>query len=475
MSIDRDNYPIVRSPPPCAGPQLCSPNRPEFTTRDKYFVSFTGSGSSDSATADSAAILPSPFSAPEKPGAAATCTPSEPGPRILGLARREFWILVAVVAFVSLAAIVGGTVGGVLSSRRQDGTGLDPAASTTPDVPVTTDSPTQKYRTIAASTLNRTGSAGNYHIFYQDLNTSGIRYRLVWNDEVAREQNATLTIPPRQNSPLAAVTAPGAASDDIEVHIYYLSASEGGDPSIAEAVLRCDAGADNCTTASNTAIDIKHKLSTNTQLAAVLLDDGVSIRVFFQASFDYLWQTQGTTTSAGADWTSQQIGGQAAAGSSLAAMVGKASSSSSSSASTILLLFLGASSGRLRALEPPTAIAGNASSGGGGGSVVSDQLSQSVWDSTTRLAACYMPADDTYRIYYSSPAAQQQQQLAGYVRNGTAGAWEARPKLARLGTSEGNIAAVASGDEVRIVLERGGKLGVNSLRGRKWSATSFFS
>ena len=251
---------------------------------------------------------------------------------ICGVRRRTFWVVVAVVAVGVIAALVGGIVGGLKareSSGGDDdsGSGAD-STSTGPPVPSPTGPLDPSNRAITAAT-NSGSNSSTLQIFYQDLDTTDILYRLVWEDEAKAEQRAKLTTPPIQGTPLAVTSSNRTDGRGLDVNLFYLALNKTMGTTIVQAVLDCSNGAGTCSTTSSQVISGAFKPGVNaaSDLAAVLLDNEASkFRVYFQATGGLVWVFVGDDTSK-QDWSAHQIGGPAPIGSSIAATFGEAQGS----------------------------------------------------------------------------------------------------------------------------------------------------
>lgn len=267
---------------------------------------------------------------------------------ICGLRRRTFWIVIAVIAVVVIAALVGGLVGG-LKARDASGTsGSDSSStstSTSPPVPSATGPLEPSKRAMTAAT--NSGSAGStLQIFYQDLDTTDILYRLVWEDDSEAEHSVDLELPPIQGTTLAATASNMTNGEGLDVNLFYLSINNTSDLTIARAALECSKGAATCRTASNHVISDKFATGVNAAsgLAAVLLDNEASrFRVYFQAPGGLVWALVGDEPSKNG-WSAHQIGGPAVQGSSIAASL-------EGEKGGIMVAFVFNATGTLRAVE----------------------------------------------------------------------------------------------------------------------------
>jgi hypothetical protein len=234
---------------------------------------------------------------------------TKPDRTICGLKSRVAWGLLVVITLVVIAAVVGGVVG---SRQAQKGSSPDPGKDEPPDP---SGSLAEGSRALAASTSS-TDKAANLQVFYQDLETTNILYRLVWDDEPRDEQRLDLPIPPNQATPLA--VAATNQQDPVMVSLFYISTKSSA-PVIVEAALECRPGMARCDTKSNQVIsdNITTPIAPNTALAALRIAGHSSVRVYYQAYNELLWVL---SRNGGGDeaWVPQRIGGPALAGSGLA-------------------------------------------------------------------------------------------------------------------------------------------------------------
>jgi hypothetical protein len=178
-----------------------------------------------------------------------------------------------------------------------------------------------KDRAISSSTGRTNGKSSNYQIFYQDLNTTDLLYRLVWDEKVAEEQRLSLTIPANQGSPVAVVASNATADKEVSLHVFYMTSdATTNEPAVVIANLACAATAPNCNITSNNVIAPSTRLASTSQLAAVMMDDGESIRVYYQALGGWVWVLKANVSDI-ESWQTSQIAGPAAPGTSIAASV----------------------------------------------------------------------------------------------------------------------------------------------------------
>ena len=246
--------------------------------------------------------------------------------RYCGLRRTTFFIVLAVVALVIIGAVVGGAVGGVEASKSHDSSSSSSptsssassaTASTGQSTPTATGPIQPSQRAIAATAASRTGSP-QLQVFYQDLDTTSVRYRLVQNDTAADEHTADLSVEPIRATPLAAAAV--ADSDPLSVQIFYLTVHQGA-TYVAQATLSCGRGAlsSPCSTQSNAIIGqgAGPAVYGLTKLAA-LRPDQDTIRVYYQAAAGDLWALDGDHAKT-SGWTANHIAVNATLGTGIVA------------------------------------------------------------------------------------------------------------------------------------------------------------
>lgn len=277
---------------------------------------------------------------------------------LCGLRRRTFWIVAAIVVIGAIAALVGGLVGGLKARERSRGGDSDSSSgtsSTSPPFPSPTGPLNPAKRAIAAATTSGSKKS-TLQVFYQDLDTTDIFYRLVWEDKAKAEHRVSLKMTPNQGTPLAVTASNTTDNRGIDVNLFYLSVQNATDLVIVQAALECSLGAATCSTVSNQVISssFANGISPASGLSAVLLNNERSrFRVYFQAPKGLIWTMVGDDPSEHG-WSPQQIAGPAADGSSIAASLGDKDGA-------IMVAFVFNDNGMLRAVEYTDSI------GGGGG------------------------------------------------------------------------------------------------------------
>ncbi|RYP55803.1 hypothetical protein DL771_012394 [Monosporascus sp. 5C6A] len=350
-----------------------------------------------------------------------------------GLIRRDFWILVAIASLLLIGAIIGGTLGAVTIKKNEiaaaaaAGTGHDLPTHTPTPVPTATfrgatateSSLPRKDRSIAASTVENKSTESNYQVVYQDLTTLDLMYRLVWDDRPSGEQNLTLRIKPDKGTPLAVVAANSTVSENIFLFIFYTTCAElSNTPLLAVAHLDCIPGAPNCTEISNHPIPEPHDLARTSSIAAVLMGDGQSLRVYYQAGSGSIWVLRGNIADVH-KWTTSPLSESAMVGTSIAASIQRSP----------------------------------------------DPTPGSAWSTDAKLVASYTPATDTNHIHYVSPT---QRQLVQYSRTGNSSEWTVEAELSQWGAPQSGLAVAAWDDQLRLVYEDEEKIVESTLSGNNW-------
>ncbi|RYP12995.1 hypothetical protein DL765_007082 [Monosporascus sp. GIB2] len=382
-----------------------------------------------------------------------------------GLIRRDFWILVVIVTLLSMGAIIGGILGAVTIKKNEvaaaavNSAGHDPPTNTPTPVPTATFRETtgtesnlpREDRSIAASTVENKFTDSNYQVVYQDLTTLDLRYRLVWNDRPAGEQNLTLRIRPDKGTPLAVVASNSTVSNNIFLFIFYTTCADlSNAPLLAVACLDCIPGAPNCTEVSNIPIPESHDLARTSSIAAVLMEDGQSLRVYYQAKSGSIWVLHGNIADVH-KWTTSRLSKFAMVGTSIAASIQR-------SPGRLQVIFVCAEMGLLRSLEYDDV------SGADRGYII-DLTPGSAWSTDAKLVASYTRATDTNHIHYVSPT---QRRLVRYSRKGNSSEWTAEAELSQWGAPQSGLAAAAWDDQLRLIYEDEEKIVESTLSGNDW-------
>ena len=246
----------------------------------------------------------------------------------------------ALIAFLIAGAIIGGVVGGLKARASSSNTAPPPATTSTGTLAA-------KDRAIAAASTAGNGTKqSTLQIFYQDLPTANILYRLIWADKANQEQVVTLTPPPNQGTPLAVVSSNSSSGNSIMTSLFYLSTDSSRKPVICQAMLECSQGSASCTTKFNVVISgaMTEGIAPKTKLAALLLDGSSEYRVFFQALSGWIWVLVAHGPTDKSPWAVSQVGGPGISGTSLAASIERTPFS-------INLLFVFNATGTLREIE----------------------------------------------------------------------------------------------------------------------------
>ncbi|RYP59257.1 hypothetical protein DL769_008612 [Monosporascus sp. CRB-8-3] len=379
-----------------------------------------------------------------------------------GLMRRDFWILIAIVTLLLIGAIIGGILGAVTINRNEAAAAA--VTGTSHDLPTTTPTPVptatfrgptgtesglpREDRSIAASTVENKSTESNYQVVYQDLTTLDLRYRLVWNDRPADEQNLTLRIKPDKGTPLAVVAANSTVSDNIFLLIFYTTCTDlSNAPLLAVACLDCIPGAPNCNEVSNNPIPESHDLAHTSSIAAVLMEDGRSLRVYYQAESGSIWVLHGNIADVH-KWTTSRLSESAMVGTSIAASIQR-------SPGKLQVIFVCGEMKLLRSLEYDDVSGANG-----------DETPGSAWSTDAKFVASYRRATDTNHIHYVSPT---QRRLVQYSRTGNSSEWTAEAELSQWGAPQSGLAAAAWDDQLRLIYEDEEKIVESTLSGSDWA------
>ncbi|RYP50825.1 hypothetical protein DL768_003743 [Monosporascus sp. mg162] len=381
--------------------------------------------------------------------------------RYCGLVRRDFWILVAIVTLLLIGAIIGGTLGAVTIKRYEvaaagaAGTGYNLPTNTPTPIPTATfrtqtateSSLPRENRSIAASAVENRSTESNYHVVYQDLTTLNLRYRLVWNDRPSGEQNLTLRIKPDKGTPLAVVAANSTVSHNIFLFIFYTTCEDLSNvPLLAVACLDCIPGAPNCTEVSNNPIPKSHDLARTSSIAAVLMEDGRSLRVYYQTESGSIWVLHGNIADVH-KWTTSRLSEFAMVGTSIAASIQR-------SPGRLQVIFVCREMGLLRSLEYDDVSGAD-----------EDQTPGSAWSTDAKFVASYTRATDTNHIHYVSPT---ERRLVRYSRTGNSSEWTAEAELIQWGEPQSGLAAAAWDDQLRLIYEDQEEIVESTLSRNDW-------
>ncbi|KAJ9133558.1 hypothetical protein NKR23_g10675 [Pleurostoma richardsiae] len=445
---DDERYPIpIQSSPDVEIPQVASPTTAEHheNSREKYAVHPSVKDDLAPSSTENAGLLQ-----------------FAPTRRICGLRRRMFWVVGAAIALVVVvAAVVGGVVGSNAAHRGTSSS--SPSATSTPSPTNSTAPLDASQRAITASSA--AGAASNtsvLQVFYQDLNTTDILYRLVWEDQPYKEQKASLSIPPNQGTPLAVTAANSSNVDGVTLNLFYLSVNNTNDTTaqatvICQATMRCARGAGSCTTNRNVIIsqNATNGVNSASGLSAVLLDGVSQFRVFYHATGGFVWALVGNNP-ADNGWSAMQIGGPATDGSSIAVNL-------ESEDDMLDVIFVNDNDDVPREIQYndvyglDSATRANVADSPGSG-----------WTSTARFTSCYTPGNDMYHVYYVSTTGS----IVAWFRQDTNGTWN--PNSApKWGSSDGGIASVAWGDHTRLLYMSKSKLAMSASDGTVWSEVQY--
>lgn len=269
-----------------------------------------------------------------------------------GLQRRDFWILIAIATLLAIGAIVGGVVGAVTINKNSVASAAlganTPTEAPSPPPPgsdTTQSSLPVEERSIAASNVRNKLAKSNYQIVYQDLDTLDLVYQLVWDDKPASKQNMTVGITPDKGTPLAVVATNSNTTDNINLFVFFTTCEDRSNaPLLAAAQLNCIVGASNCTEVSHFPIPATSDLGKASKLAALAMNDGTSLRVFYQASNGHINVLRADTTANVEQWKSSPLDMSAMDGSKITASIQESSND-------LLVVFVGAEDRVLQALQ----------------------------------------------------------------------------------------------------------------------------
>ena len=288
-------------------PEVLQTSSPDIAnSRDKY--PSPGSLDNTSPASDRPRLLP--FSSDPEP-------PRQRNRTIWGFKRRTFLVAAGLVVLLFAAALVGAVVGVWASNKSKTDAEPWPTVVPTPNIPLN-----PSLRNLAAS-RSAASTGEDIQIFYNDLASTDVLYRLRWNGDSRPEQAVTLHLEPSPGTPLAVVSS---GTNPVTVYLFYITARSADSAGIAQAVLTCAGGGAGCSTVSNELIsaNVTNGVDPDTGLAAVLLDGRSSIRVYYEAQFHHIWELNSDTANA-AGWGGQHIAGPILSGAGIAAYVDNSS------------------------------------------------------------------------------------------------------------------------------------------------------
>ncbi|KAH8899491.1 hypothetical protein GQ53DRAFT_816624 [Thozetella sp. PMI_491] len=378
------------------------------------------------------------------------------GSRICGLRRQMFWVVLAATTLVVIGAVVGGVVGG-LKAKSSNATSTSPGDATQPSPTQSAGPLVASQRAVAASTTSG-NSSSTFQVFYQDLSTTNILYRLMWSDKANLEQSASLKLAPNRGTPLAVTAHNTSDSGDVAVDLFYLSTDENLNITIVRATLQCASGAVGCNTTYNEVISgsFGKTISTSSRLAALLMTGSTDqLRVYVQAAGGFIWVLSWQNATSG--WVHTMISDQAQVGTSIGA-------TNRYLKDNLLLVYTYQSTGLLRTVDYNDTLGGDqavgnvASSGGPG------------WGSTARFAVCFEKTPNQYHIYYVAPSTSN---IWSYWRPGYGAPWQQESEDS-WGKPDGDVAAVGWIDQVRLLYFQNGRLAMNSKGSGGWGHLIYY-
>lgn len=218
---------------------------------------------------------------------------------------------------ITTLVTVGVVVGAVIGSSTT-------AGNTNSTMTSLNSSMSASNRQIGAATMNITGStATNIQVVYQDLTTTDLLYRLVWDDAAGAEQRiSSLNPPPQQTTPIAVTTTNTTANDEIITNVFYLSTNQDNSSlsDICQVTLRCSLGAENCTVSASGIISDRASMGvlSDSGLSATLLPESSNILVYYKNGGEAVQVLAGNGTATDS-WEDSRIGSLAFPGSGISA------------------------------------------------------------------------------------------------------------------------------------------------------------
>jgi len=254
-----------------------------------------------------------------------TGAPSQPkkGKTWLGLKKRTWYIVALGVSIIIIVAAVGGAVGGRRSRKSGSNTVNPPPNTTNGSAPSPSVSVLPADFGAVAASSSFVGKSFTKQLFYQDLSTIDIKYRMYTTSRAgySPEQKVSLQIDPIRGSPIAAASVNDTSQNTL-VYLFYITSKT----NIALAILSCPEGSTTLNTTFNgiitTNLDPKGLVHSSTQLAAFNIGSrGLSWRVYYQSVNGEIAELAGDNVPT-LGWTLQMIGPKATVGSRIAASVG---------------------------------------------------------------------------------------------------------------------------------------------------------
>ncbi|KAM5351975.1 hypothetical protein ACJ41O_004698 [Fusarium nematophilum] len=516
---DDERYPTVVDPPPgTTAPEVATGTYIDPQGRDKVLSDVQDPGmipTYDEAQKEAVGEKAAIGAAAAAAGAVGTRGGSAPESidkshrKVCAMKRRTFLIVLAAVVFVLIGTIVGGTVGGIKANENKNngnnngdngvgegdgngnGNGDDGSSD---DSPTTTDTgpvprktgPIDADERFLAAAIAVDDDDENIQIFYNDLNTTNILYRRVHDDSGGPEHTLDLDIEPNYGTPLAATLR--LASSVITTQLFYVTTQD-NETQIAEVTLNCgninvddgdgdgddgddddgddddDGGNGNgnansgtaaCSVGSNSIIssNLTNGVHPESTLAALRLGND-SVRVYFQASGTNIWALNGDN-AADEGWSGSNLMGGVRPGSSIAA--------TRSNTTDIHVFFVANQTGRMRTFNYTDVLGSDDSQ------IVDDQPGSS-WRSTAFFDATYVPAFNSYQVFYTNPSSGD---IVSYSRSGPSADWQSNNEQS-WGSPASSVAAIAWEDQLRLFYYQSGRLTMSANDDGDWDAPEAFS
>lgn len=354
--------------------------------------------------------------------------------------------------------IIGVVVGAVIGSRHSDSSSSVTADSTM----------TANQRHIGAATMNITGSmTTNVQVVYQDLETTDLLYRLVWDDQAAPEQRILSLDPsPQQKTPIAVTSANTTSNDGVVTDVFYLSANKDNSSlsDICHVTMQCALGAENCTVSASVIISdgALQGVLNNSGLAAALLPGSSAIRVYYKNGGRAIRSLVGNST-ANNSWGDSYVGSQAVPHSSISVNVDQ------NEDTTLQVVFVNLISKEMEEITYSDAAGVGTNTGkeasrdflsSFGSRLTSDVATASIvtssappgWKPAARFSTCFQPGLNQHHIYYVDSTGD----IHGLFRGDSSVNWT----LTQLtkGTAVGGVASVAWDSQVRLLYMAGDPL-----------------
>ncbi|KAM5384274.1 hypothetical protein ACJZ2D_001579 [Fusarium nematophilum] len=422
---DDERYPTVVDPPPgTTAPEVATGTYIDPQGRDKVLSDVQDPGmipTYDEAQKEAVGEKAAIGAAAAAAGAVGTRGGSAPESidkshrKVCAMKRRTFLIVLAAVVFVLIGTIVGGTVGGIKANENK----------------------------------NNGNNNGDNGVGEGDGNGNGN------GDDGSSDDSPTTTDTgpvPRKTGPIDAderflAAAIAVDDDDENIQIFY---NDLNTTNILYRRVHDDSGGPEHT------LDLDIEPNYGTPLAATLrLASSVITTQLFYASGTNIWALNGDN-AADEGWSGSNLMGGVRPGSSIAA--------TRSNTTDIHVFFVANQTGRMRTFNYTDVLGSDDSQ------IVDDQPGSS-WRSTAFFDATYVPAFNSYQVFYTNPSSGD---IVSYSRSGPSADWQSNNEQS-WGSPASSVAAIAWEDQLRLFYYQSGRLTMSANDDGDWDAPEAFS